>query len=60
MEKIGELLNIKSRTVQNFLKGCREHGKVENVPRRGRGKKDAHAGIPGPHCVFFGATANQL
>jgi hypothetical protein len=23
------------------------------------GKKDAHAGIPGPYCILFGATADQ-
>ena len=56
---IDELLNIKPRTVENFLKRYREHGFIENVPRNGS-KKDAHAGIPGPYCVMFGETADQL
>ena len=47
---IDELLDIKPRTVQNFLKMFLEV----------TGNKDAQGGIPGPYSVLFGATAVQL
>ena len=49
-KKIGELLDIKPRTVQNFLKMFLEV----------TGNKDAQGGIPAPYSVLFGATAVQL
>ena len=45
-KKIGELLDIKPRTVKMFLEVT--------------GNKDAQGGIPAPYSVLFGATAVQL
>ena len=38
-KKIGDLLDIKPRTAQNFLKRYHERGYIENVPRSGRKKR---------------------